>query len=76
MSKFPEALYLLCNSPAAGSGAGASTSSSAGELAVDKGERNLAILSAISLVGGCVVAIAAVRIRGVAVRLDFAARGA
>jgi hypothetical protein len=67
---------LLCNCPRASSGAGAGTSPSAGELAVDEGERSLAILGAVSLVGVGVVPIAAVRIRSVAIRLDFAGRGA
>ena len=43
---------LLCNCPRASSGAGAGTSPSAGELAVDEGERSLAILGAVIL-GGC-----------------------
>jgi len=56
-------LLLLCRCRLAGRAA---------ELAVDEGQSGLAVLGTVALVGGGVVTVAAVRVGGVTVGLDFA----
>ena len=46
------------------------------QLAIDKGQRSLSVLGSITLMGGSVVAVGAVRIRCVTVALDLGREGA
>lgn len=57
-------------------GSGTSAAAAAAELGLDESKGLLAVLGAVALVGGCVVARAAVRVGRVAVVLELGGRGA